>query len=1319
MFKTFEKLSMTNFWNFDRCFNQKRPIFTPMTLKLYLASGFFLLSAVSLSQSRGYIENKGQWHDEIVARYPLVNGSAWFFRDRVRIALIEETTFHEASEIAHHHPEQDSWADGHTYEMIFGAASIPSFELGKRHRDYVNYFIGNRPEKWASRVGVYDELKYTEVQRGVNMHWEMDDGRLKYTILVAKDVNPNEVYIEYQAIRALETKDGKLLITLPNMVIEEQTPYAFQLIDGREVEVACEFKLMGNRVYYELGAYRNDQTLYIDPVIVASTNSGSTHNTWGHSATYDQFGNIVGGGRPFGQGFPTDTGSFQMNFAGGGVDIGVCKLNEDGSDLIWSTYIGGATSDEYVHSLVVNAFNQVVVYGKVNSTDYPVTNSAFDTTHNGTTDICLSIISDSGDALIGSTYVGGEGDDGNNQIFGFSYNAFKGEVVTDAYNNVYVASTSTSDTFPTTPGAYQSANAGNQDGVVFKMNYNLSEMIFSTYLGDTLNDGVFNIKPAEDNSVYVVGITANEHFPTTAGAQDETWNYGQTDAFISRLSANGTTLLQSTFVQADSGSSDYGLFLQVDRYNDVYILGKSDGITADTNKYSGPTTNQSSFIRKYSAELDTLYWTSTFASLGHSAFLVDNCRNIYVGGNEASANGDYELTANAVQPTPGAFYIMVLSPEADSLIHGTYFGSTGSHVDGGTSRFDKRGVVYQATCTAGAFPLTNNAWSGNQSNSYDLTLFKIDFEVQATVANAQVAPNAYGCVPFTVDFTNYGSEGISHFWDFGDGDTSNLQTPTHTFSTPGEYEVKYVIFDTVGCVLSDTATLYIYVLDTASISIYGDTGLCAEKTVLSTNSPFSNYQWSTGATSQSIEVTAEGSYWIEVTNVCGTFTDTFDVTIIPPYEFSLPDDTTMCEPGLLIKAPEDAVNFLWSTGSVNDSIFADSTGMYWLAASNAFCSDTDTVHIALAYVNFNNSDTVVCEDSIVISVQSAAGNIAWSTGDTTASIVVNQSGQYWSVVQAGFCSSTDTIHVTLVPTVLEVGPDTVICGPTEFSAFHPTLDHYEWSTGDTSSAVTIDSTMTLWVIGSNAFCADSDTIVIRRERFEFLTTEEIVCDKDSHYLTGPGLPEYKYHWNNGDTTFQTTVYGSGVYHVTVSTDYCTATDTLRVSFNRAPRFSLGEDVVICRGEPIMLFVDSLQGPVQWSTGDTGRVITVRDTGIYMAAMIADGCEATDTLHVQSRILIPDSVFLVPNVITPNGDGLNDVLGLDIVDPNLVTDYSLLVYNRWGTLIFESKYINHDWDGRMPDGKDAEEGVYFYLFNGKTVCTDLPIIEVKDHVTLMR
>lgn len=1273
---------------------------------------FFSLMQSSLGQSRGYIENKGQWDDAVLAKFQLANGVAWIMKDRVRFPLIEENVNHEAEEFAHDHPTEDFWVDGHCYEMIYGVNQPEQVEFAGKHSDYVNYFIGKQRSKWASRVGIYNAINVHEVRDGVDLTWSMDAGRMKYTFRLDAGIDPSQLFVDYQAVRGLRLVEGNLVISLPNLEVEEMAPYVYQIVNGEEVEVPSSFSVNGNRVSYHLEQFDPSLDLYVDPIVVASTNIGAAVTTYGHSATFDQFGNILGGGRPFGQGYPSDTGSFQMNFAGGGVDIGVSKLNEDGSDLIWSTYIGGAAGGEYVHSIVVNGFNQTIVLGKTASNDYPVSLNAFDTSYNGAQDICLTVLSDSGDSVIGSTYIGGAADDGQN-IISSSYAGFKGEVVCDLYSNVYVASTSSSEDFPVSANAYQTQLDSMQDGVVFKMTYNLSSMVFSTYLGTDKNDAAFNLKPAKDNTVYVCGATAGADFPVSSSAHDQSWNFGAHDAFITRFDQHGENIINSTYVQSDSNGDDKAFFLQLDRFGDVYILGSSNVIVADTNKYAGPGTG--SYIRKYSPTLDSLYWTSTFTNLSHSAFLVDNCRNIYAAGN---GPGQVD-TVNAVQTAQGGFYVMVLAPEADSIIMGSYYGAGGSHVDGGTSRFDKRGAVYQATCSSGYFPLTGNAWSGNvNGGSYDLTVFKIDMEVDAAVANAQVAPNSAGCVPFTVNFSNYGSNGLSHYWDFKDGDTSNLQTPSHTFTQPGTYEVDYVIYDTIGCVLSDTATLIVTVYDTADIEIIVGPIECVQSVQLAADAAFANYLWSTGELTQTIEVDTAGTYWLELTNVCGTYYDTVEINFTEAFLFELIEDTGICDPAFLLEGPASAVNYNWSTGDTTQSLSIPSTGLYILIADDGICADTDSVYINVSYTNFSSIDTVICYDSAVFTVTNEDGAITWSTGDTTPSITIDTSGLYWVLLENGYCTVLDSINVNLAPLIIELPKDTAICAPLLIDISEPFYASYLWSDSTTDSTITVVDPGVVWLEVNNGYCTDRDSMLISLIQY-FPNTGPLqhYCDTLNAFLTAAGLPGANYLWSNGETTRSIFATQSGDYFVTISQGACLWKDTFSLLFSTSPEIEIA-DVEMCHGDKYRVPIDTTYGAYLWSTSEQSKTIVVEDSGKYWVSVNNNGCETREEFQVSYLDATKIVSHYIPNVITPNADGMNDAFIIDIRDYTVYTHWNLWVYNRWGTLVYHSSEPTIRWEGRSYSGDLLEGGVYYYLIDGTTMCLDKENVNYRGSIQVM-
>ena len=714
----------------------------------------------------------------------------------------------------------------------------------------------------------------------------------------------------------------------------------------------------------------------------------------------------------------------------------------------------------------------------------------------------------------------------------------------------------------------------------------------------------------------------------------------------------------------------------------------------------------------------------SFGDLSPAAFLVDNCNRIYISGQGATATVLNVSNLDTIDPvnslSQAGFYLMKLSPDAEAIEFGSFYGNNGSHVDGGTSRFDKRGVVYQATCSNGTFPTTSWAYSTtNQTNNatYDNTVFKIDFE--SNVAKAQIVPGDTACAPYIAEFDNQGSVGTVHFWDFGDGTTSNESMPSHLFDSVGSYDIFYVVTDSQGCYGDDTAHMTLELLEPIVPEIeIGDT-TCVDSVLLSIDTTdFIDYIWSTGQSTPSIYVHSEGVYSVTTTaKLHCVNTDVIDLTFLEAYQFSLPD-TGVCVPSVSISGPDDALSYNWSTGDTVRTITIDQTGIYALTAGNGECETTKEVAVDISYVNFIAKDTTTCLDTFFLKLKAIGGDITWSTGDTTPYLATTQSGTYWVNVANDFCEVSDTIEIEFNPDLINLGSDTVVCGPFELSVDED-FDSQLWSTGTLNSAITIDSSMKVWVRVGDGECTDSDTIDVKVERLNLDEGDITACDADSIQVEAPRFKGAIYNWSTGDTTESVWAFNAGIYWVNMRTAHCQNVDSVNVRFVSTPPFSLGPDTSMCLGETLSVPIDNRYSDPVWSTGDTGTSITLANGGELWAAQKYDGCLRYDTIDVDLRQLDSDSFAMVNNIMTPNGDGMNDVLEFYIQDEALVLDYHLLVYDRWGIKVFESETMNESWDGIRPSGREADEGTFYYLLRVETVCVQKPVLEIKDNVTLLK
>lgn len=461
------------------------------------------------------------------------------------------------------------------------------------------------------------------------------------------------------------------------------------------------------------------------------------------------------------------------------------------------------------------------------------------------------------------------------------------------------------------------------------------------------------------------------------------------------------------------------------------------------------------------------------------------------------------------------------------------------------------------------------------------------------------------------------------------------------------------------------------------------------------------------------------TYIIRRIYVCDTSFDTLYVDA-NDFGFELGNDTGICDSVFVLNGPANATSFLWSLGDTTQSISVQQSGTYTLIAENNVCRDTDSISVTLSYVDLPDQLNT-CEDAVTLSVEQGDDDILWSTGSTNPSISVSTSGTYWASVSNTDCIISDTTDVFFREVTITRANDTVLCEDSLVGIAASGATSFLWSTGDTEQQIALSVSDSLWVVASNAWCADTDSLVVNIESFQFDASFLLFCGVDQirDTIRAGSDTNLNYLWNTGSTSNEIEVTEAGIYVVSISSFNCLLTDTLEVQVAATPRFSLGEDQLICLGEGITLRPDTLWSTVNWSTGAVGDSLAITDTGSYVATMDNAGCLFSDTIQVRQYDLPQDPSAISTNVLTPNQDGINDQVGLVNIDQRLIENYRFWVYNRWGALVFESNFLNHKWNGVLPSGEPAAAGVYYFIIEATTICDDLPRIEVKDHITLMR
>jgi len=1076
-----------------------------------------------------FIENQGQWDGPF--RYKAMTGKSDIYLQTDGITYLIGDPSNDGRIDGYEHGQvlNPPILKYHAYKMSFVGALAPEIVGSKEEPSYFNYFLGKDPKRWKSGIHPYMAMDYKQLWEGINMHLSSTWGNLEYEFVIQPGADAHQVQLQFEGADKLSIKEGSLIIGTSVGTVQEMKPYAYQYINGNRVQVACNYKLKGTMVSYNFpNDYDATQTLVIDPTVVFATFTGSTADNWGFTATYDNQGNFYAGGIAHGPGFPTSVGAFQLNFAGGvgatgtqyGSDVAIIKYNPLGTNRIYATYIGGSIN-ERPHSMIVDAYNNLIIAGRTNSPDYPVTSGAYDVSFNGDYDIMVTKLNAAGTALLGSTYIGGSGPDGVNfdstetYYGGLKHNYgddARSEVQVDKLGQIYITGSTQSIDFPTTVNALQSSLQGTQDGIVCKFDSNLTSLVWSTYIGGSNQDaGYVMVFDTAQTSLYVAGGTQSPNFPTTAGTLYPTYQGDSADGFILKFQNSAPYTLQAgTFMGTSGYDQVYGI--QVDANDNVYAMGQALGgqfPVQPTGVYSNPSSSQ--FVIKMNNTLSSNIFSTVFGKgdplhtdISPVAFLVDTCQNIYIsgwGGNlfintmpvSIGNTTGLPITANALQSTTDGrdFYFIVLSKNIQSLLYATFMGEptgVGEHVDGGTSRFDKNGIVYQAICGgcggSSAFPTTPGAWSninnglsGGIPNCNEIAL-KIRFDLGSVNAQAQANPTATGCAPLQVQFSNGSVNATSYTWDFGDMGTSTAVAPSHTFMAPGVYTVTMVAYNPNACKEYDTVKLQITVLTNSIKPGFNAvvTDSCGPYTIGITNTSqysatpgaqtFTTFTWSfgdggtaTGANPGGHSYADTGTYLVTMTmkdtTACNSPDTVTQVVHIGSQRmsatFNVPDALCSAHGITLVTHPVNATSVLWTLGdgatSNLDSFkhVYDSAGTYIvkLFVSNPnTCEKIDSFSKAItislaptAQFTFTPNYPEINTPTTFINSSTNAVSYMWNFGDGENSSKINPVHQYnvtnsYTVCLTAIGSSgcTDSI-CKIVPT--EVQP--IIDIPTAFS----------------------------------------------------------------------------------------------------------------------------------------------------------------------------------------------------------------------------------------------------------------------------------------------
>jgi hypothetical protein len=522
----------------------------------------------------------------------------------------------------------------------------------------VNYFKAN---KVLTDIPTYNSISF--VSNSIELILKAYNNNIEKVFVVKPYADVNDIVMEVDNSSISIDNDGRLIID--DIVFTK--PIAYQIIDGKKVNVDVSYKIIAdNRYGFSVGNYDNRYDLIIDPLLdlSASTYIGGSYGVYdvAEAIAIDSNNNVFITGYTDNNDFPIVNGYDDSH--NGGADAFVAKFNNNLDQLLASTYIGGSYGDDIAYAIAIDSNNNVFITGGTYSNDFPIVNG-YDDSNNGLGDAFVAKFNNDLDQLLASTYIGG------------SYGDAAWAIAIDRNNNnVFITGVTYSNDFPIVNGYDDSYNGG-LDAFVAKFNNDLDQLLASTYIGGSYDgDIAYAIAiDSNNNNVFIAGYTGSNNFPIKDG-YDNSYN-GNIDAFVAKFNNNLDQLLASTYI----GGSDYEYAeaIAIDSNNNVFITGYTwsydfpivNGYDDSHNGYTD------AFVAKFNNDLDQLLASTYIGGSDYDAaeeIAIDSNNNVFITGYTYS--NDFPIVNgydNSYNGNIDAF-VAKFNNDLDQLLASTYIG---------------------------------------------------------------------------------------------------------------------------------------------------------------------------------------------------------------------------------------------------------------------------------------------------------------------------------------------------------------------------------------------------------------------------------------------------------------------------------------------------------------------------------------------------------------------------------------------------------------------------------------------------------------------
>ena len=576
----------------------------------------------------------------------------------------------------------------------------------------VNHLLGSSPSDWHTNIPTYAQVSYQNVYPGVDLVYHGSQGQLEYDFVVNPAASPGLIRLSIGGVQSLSLDaPGDLVLHTSGGVLTEKAPSVYQTANDINRPVAGRYVLEnGNQVGFAVGSYDATKPLVIDPVLQYSTYLGGSGGELSGGIAVDSVGAVYVSGETISTDFPTAGNPFMRSMPNGVRDAFVSKLNGDGSALLYSTYLGGTISAGSPVSdstdIAIDGSGDAFVFGNTDTTDFPTAGSLQHDYSHGDGGVFVAELNPTGSGLIYSTLLGGTNSNssfgmardasGNVYITGqtgstdfptlnafepsypagslltgfvsklntngqLAYSSYLGgnnldqpeDIAVDSSGDAYVAGNTQSTNFPTAGAPLQRNLQGQQNAFVSEISPAGASLVYSTYLGGSgTRDSGNGITLDSAGNAYVAGVTDSTDFPTAGTPFQSSLRGADSNAFVSKLSPTGSSLIYSTYLGGTAFTAATG-HVALDSAGDLYVSGDtaaSDFPTAGNAPQRLYAGDGDAFVSELNPQGSGLI-LSTF--LGGSG--PDNGGSLTLGGNGdvyvvgASGSSNFPVNPGVVQ----------------------------------------------------------------------------------------------------------------------------------------------------------------------------------------------------------------------------------------------------------------------------------------------------------------------------------------------------------------------------------------------------------------------------------------------------------------------------------------------------------------------------------------------------------------------------------------------------------------------------------------------------------------------------------------------